>query len=409
MWSFVVFSAHFANAGSSFNSEDRELYLTRAVSWLGDQPTTAEEILAGPSVKRPFAMDETVYCKFFPRANGGSNPKFRCHLTNEQGVYVDTDGELQPEAVSVNLETDELLDSAGRVLGKADELKVKYYRGKSAAEKKDTDPYTEVAATRVFWALGFPADRMYGTKEVVCFNCPANPIDNTGPVAPQRIYPEAAIERKLPGKKIEPVKNYGFDFGEAWNQKTWTPEQRHQFEAMMLLSTLIRQVRNAAGQNRFSCASGSIDADGMCTKSVLISQDLGASFGGTAKILRFIRYNSKGSLRHWAREKIWGDPRTCVLGMKFRGIPVPQISEGGRKFLSNLLADFDEVKIGAAFLAGRFHKLDSRVGEHAAKIVGKIADPAARAQAIQNEAIKIWVNVFKKKVGEINAVTCPMP
>ena len=52
-----------------------------------------EEIRRGPAAPVRLAPTDDVYCDFFPRANRGGNPKFRCFMMSgpraEGGRYYD--------------------------------------------------------------------------------------------------------------------------------------------------------------------------------------------------------------------------------------------------------------------------------------------------------------------------------
>jgi hypothetical protein len=91
------------------------------------------DLKTGPRGPSAFAAGATVTCNFVSRPHGsGSTPKFTCALPS------------------------------GR------ELKVRY--GETNGEV-----YAQVVATRLLWALGFGANRMYPVK-VVCHGCPPNPF-----------------------------------------------------------------------------------------------------------------------------------------------------------------------------------------------------------------------------------------
>ena len=84
-----------------------------------------------------------------------------------------------------------------------DVVKVKY-------GEDNGEVFAEVASSRLFWALGFPADRMYPVK-VTCRNCPADPFKESkaewhlgkSPVVSDKVFELATIERDFPGEKVE--------------------------------------------------------------------------------------------------------------------------------------------------------------------------------------------------------------
>ena len=91
--------------------------IRRAQVW---KPTNiaAMDIVAGPQGKGAVPPRATVTCEFREKRMNGRSPKFTC------------------------------------VISEGDEVKVKY-------GKENGEVYAEVAATRLLWALGFLADRMY--------------------------------------------------------------------------------------------------------------------------------------------------------------------------------------------------------------------------------------------------------
>jgi hypothetical protein len=105
----------------------RRAAIARAQLW---RPTNvrAMSIDAGAADPGGFPFRATINCSYAPRDMSGASPKFSC------------------------------------LLGQDDELKVKY--GGANAEV-----YGEVLATRLLWALGFGADRMYSVR-VICKGCP---------------------------------------------------------------------------------------------------------------------------------------------------------------------------------------------------------------------------------------------
>ena len=109
--------------------------LRRAQVWV-DPSTPIEKARLGenPSGRHSFGADQVVDCTFKPGGVSGTTPKFDCELPGGEKV------------------------------------KVKY--GAHNAEV-----YTEVAASRLLAALGFPADQMYVVGRVRCFGCPKDPFE----------------------------------------------------------------------------------------------------------------------------------------------------------------------------------------------------------------------------------------
>src|SRR3954465_9800736 len=121
------------DASTSFRNDA----LRRAQVW--KEPATATEQVKldrNPEGPGSFSEDQVVDCRFKPDPVGGSTPKFNCELP---------DGDV---------------------------VKIKY-------GQRNAEVYTEVAATRLLAALGFPTDRMYVVKRVRCAGCPADPFAQT--------------------------------------------------------------------------------------------------------------------------------------------------------------------------------------------------------------------------------------
>src|SRR5207244_12355605 len=138
-----------ARKDSYATPEMRRAAIQRAQVWAPtDVPSI--DVRTGPRGPGAFEPDATVTCTYLDKKLGGHTPKFACVLLPD------------------------------------DELKVKY-------GKHNGEVYAEVAAARLFWALGFGAERMYPVR-VVCKSWPPSIVHNTA---------IASVERKLPGKDIE--------------------------------------------------------------------------------------------------------------------------------------------------------------------------------------------------------------
>ena len=134
--------------------------------------------------------------------------------------------------------TGKLQDAQKNVLGHAEEIRVKYYPTEWALEhiseykprpgrKHDTpqekykDRYTEVAATRVMWALGFPVDDVWPTRAVHCFDCPSDPFypNKSKKIYPELVFEDAVVEQRIEAEKIESEPTL---FGQGWD---WSEAQ----------------------------------------------------------------------------------------------------------------------------------------------------------------------------------------
>ncbi|HET7747377.1 MAG TPA: hypothetical protein VFM29_08755, partial [Vicinamibacteria bacterium] len=141
------------------SAAERTEMVRRAQVW-APIDTASLDLMAGPREANGFPFEATVTCDYTTPdgPQSGGTPKFRCIVPPE------------------------------------DVVKVKY-------GKDNGEVYAEVAATRLLWALGFAADRVYPVK-VVCRRCPIDPWTGGAEIVPEKTFDPATIERKLPGKKI---------------------------------------------------------------------------------------------------------------------------------------------------------------------------------------------------------------
>ena len=331
--------------------------LRRAQVWQ-EPAIPIEEAKLGRNPGEEFAAGATVECTFKPGPIAGTTPKFDCDL------------------------------------GDGDRVKVKYGR-------PNPEVYTEVAATRLLAALGFPTDRMYVVQRVRCYGCPADPFpqlecattkvtegapfDECFPALDFTRYqdfPEAVIERPLKGRRIESGNQRGW----SWEELKFVDEvaggaPRAHIDALRLLAVLLGHWDNKAKNQRLLCLDEK-KADEGCARPLAMVQDLGATFGPM-----------KLDLAHWARTRIWVDAPACRVSMRslpYGGSTFPDayISEDGRQFLAGLLRRLSPAQIRSLFEGARFSHYPHR---------------RASARLIDN-----WVKVFQAKVRAIaDRPPCP--
>jgi hypothetical protein len=298
----------------------------------------AVDIRSGPSARRAFTFRETVLCDYVDKNLAGHSPKFVC-------------------------------------LSQGDELKVKFGGG-------NAEVYAEVAATRLLWALGFGADRMYPVR-VICRGCPDN---LTGIVRSDgsRLFDPAAIERKMPGKEFKP------DASWAWSELDNVQEARggapaaHR-DALKLVAVFLQHTDSKPEQQRIECLEDDTRTASTCTQPLMMINDVGLTFGGA----NMVNANSKGmNLAAWASTPIWKGDRGCVgnLSKSATGtLKDPAIGESGRAFLAGVLTQLSDDQITALFEVSRV-TLRLRNPEDVRSGFATVAE---------------WVSVFKRKRAEI--------
>ena len=313
--------------------------------------TKSLDLIAGPRGKGAFAFDSPITCTFaYPKEPlSGVTPKFECEVA------------------------------------KGDVVKVKY-------GQDNGEVYAEVAASRLFWALGFLADRMYPVR-VTCTDCPENPhrvstsewhLGKPGNVS-TRVFDPATIERKFEGEEIEVPKF------EGWSWKELEPladngvgAPRAHIDALKLLAALIQHVDSKAENQALMCADAHItkDAEGneSCSRPYLMVKDLGSSFAAASR-LTF----PKMKLESWRQVDVWKDERSCQANLTSSIVGTlehPRISEVGRKFLADRLSLLSDKQLHDLFTAARVERRKDKVDGRQVTV----AD---------------WVRVFKAKRDQI--------
>jgi hypothetical protein len=302
------------------------------------------DMRAGPTGHGSFAPNETVNCTYHEKAMSGRSAKFTCIIPPD------------------------------------DEVKVKFGR-------ENGEVYAEVAATRLFWALGFPADRMYPVR-VVCTKCPPQP--DVPKIDGAILFDPSSIERKFKGWTIETAPDTGWAWPELDNvDESAGGAPLAQRDALKLLAVFVQHSDSKPEQQRLLCAEEkSEERGGRCAHPVMMINDLGQTFGRSNLFNR----DQIGSvnLAKWSASHVWSDGRLCIGDLpptQTGTLDNPRISEAGRKFLSDLLMQLSDAQLRAMFDVARFSERTE--GDH------------------RSPSVDEWVDAFKKKRGEIASRTCP--
>jgi len=316
--------------------DSRASVLNRAQLWT--QTDIANKNLAeGPRGPGSFAPGETVRCKYLDKKLSGNSPKFACQI------------------------------------GSDDEVKVKF--GGTNGEV-----YAELLATRLLWALGFGADRMYRVN-VICDGCPEAFAGINRPNDESRFSP-ALIERKMHGSEWEGEGGSGWSWRELEQIEPETGgAPRHQRDALKLLAVMLQHTDTKAQQQRILCLDRS-KGDAACDQPFLMLSDLGLTFG------RASRTNanelSGANLTEWQKTPVWREASGCVgnLPKSLTGtLDNPMISEPGRAFLAGLLGQLSDRQLNDLF--------------ESASVTHRLRDPGRSRSGFPS--VDEWVNVFKDK------------
>jgi len=323
---------------------DRQSVITRASVWT---PTDVArmDIKAGAPDPTGFPFRSTIHCTHLDRSLSGRSPKFACEL-NE-----------------------------------GDELKVKY--GGTNGEV-----FAEVAATRLLWALGFGADRMYPVR-VICKGCPRELNGNETGVAGEFVFDPAVVERKMPGSEFAEEEGWAWEELDLVNEAAGGALRAHR-DALKLLAVFMQHTDSKPQQQRLVCVDGG-DDEHDCANPLMMLNDVGLTFGRA----NTFNLNAKAgmNLAEWSRTPVWKDADGCVgnLPKSFTGtLNNPVISEAGRHFLATLLAQLSDQQLRDLFSVAR--------------VTLRPRDP--RNPRLGFPAVEEWVQAFHRKRDEIATRQC---
>lgn len=306
--------------------------IQRAQVWMpGDVRT--KDLRRGPQGPGAFLPDQLVECDYVEDTFEGKSPKFECALSPD------------------------------------DRVKVKYGAGNG-------EVYAEVAATRLLWALGFGADRVYPVR-VRCRGCPHDFRGKPEPSRSELVDP-ATVERKFDGRPVGGDEDSGW----TWPELDLVDEAaggapRAHVDALRLLASMLQHTDSKAVNQRLV-----VLPDG---HPFLLINDLGLTFG-RANILN---RNSVGSadLSDWAHTPVWAMGPGCVANIErsYTGtLDHPRIGEPGRAMLSGLLDQLSREQIEEMF------------------DVSRIAERSRRS-------VTDWADAFDRKRAEIRNRRCANP
>ena len=262
-----------------------------------------------------------------------------------------------------------------------DKIRVKY-------GEENGEIYSEVASSRLLWALGFGADRVYPVK--VSAKDALQTDEDLQEVEGTREFAAAIVERKLAGDVIELRKDSGGRGRAQFVDQTSGGAPLAHRDALKLLAAMIQHTDSKPQQQRLVCldkAHGlTAREDGSCTHPFMMINDLGKTFGQAT--LTNADKKSAVNLEAWLGTKMWKDAGACVaqLSKSFTGsLEHPKVSESGRKFLADLLAQLSDQQLRDLFEVARFRQ----------------RDPKATADD--------WIGAFKQKRDEIANASCGNP
>jgi hypothetical protein len=332
---------------------ERLAYLKRARIW---QPVDVPsmDVRHGPPIPGAFAAMQDVTCRYDDKKMGGTTPKFAC------------------------------------VIPPDDMVKVRYRLSNGKV-------YAAVAATRLFWALGFVTDAEYPVR-VTCLGCPEDPWSRKEPRRPQVVFERAVVERHA---DVE-IEVSGKDSAWGWDELKLVDETQGgsspaQIDAARLLAAFVQHTDNKATNQHLGCEPDAVRKDEAgnetCAAPLLVVADLGNTFGHGSWL--HARTVGSANYRQWSTHPVWKDRARCQAELPANfthpTLENPVISEAGRKFLADLLAQLTEDQIRGLF---------------------EVADMPHRGwrddkDRKRNGTLDEWVAAFHARRDQIVNHTCP--
>jgi len=307
--------------------ERREDYLRRSTVWIGGDPDAwirhmrGLDLRTGPSSDGAFAPDALVRCAFVPPHDAntfsGNTPKFLCRRGSRDDVF-----------------------------------KVKW-------GEENGEVYADVVGTRLLWALGFPADRVYPVR-IECTGCADDPWRDPAPHPGHipALFTPASAERQFAGETIEETPHQGWRWSELGRVDSGAGgAPRADTDALRLLAAFIQHRDSKPDNQRLVCPPPAVVVEPggtrNCRQPVMMIDDLGSAFGGPSLLLA----THKMQLDAWRGRPVWKDPVRCIADVTTErardGLDLPHIGEDGRRLLARLLAGLDRSQVTALFEMGR--------------------------------------------------------
>lgn len=262
--------------------------------------------------------------------------------------------------------------------------------------------HAEVLGTRLLWALGFPADRITPVR-VRCQGCPVDPwsvyrrhpVIDDGPRA-ERLFERAIVKRRFPGQTLERTVDQGWSWEELEQVRARDGgSPRAHVDALKLLAAFMQHGDSKAENHRLLCPESQIDRAGGCRRAIMMVSDLGSTFGGGAWLLiGSLGPSARARLDAWSHTPVWKDRAACRarLSGQFEWVD-PIISEPGRQFLAERLADLDDDQLRDLITVSDVTALGERVRE---------PDGSERVATVDD-----WIAAFKARRDDIVDARCP--
>src|SRR5262245_2286133 len=314
----------------------------RAASLLLPQPRlTPVQIANGPDFDSVhpdqsrfayFTETDTISCYFRPRYAfdrvKSYSLKFQCWQMTPDGAFFSREGEriAVPNArVVITPNTSGRKSGSLHVVGESgdtqeiepDRVKIKYLSPPSPnQDNRYNEVFTEVAANRIMWLLGFPSDRVYPVGLVNCIGCGPDPFrhhlatNKASLKDPPDVFRVASASRGSPFKRIDSEGDATWSWSLAnrfYADGEWTHQQKVDYDAYRLALGLFHFFSGPDKQNRLVCAdwqAGAPSHSNVCAHPLIFVHDLGSTFG-SGKGMNVLSPNPRGRFSAWRGQTVF--------------------------------------------------------------------------------------------------------
>jgi hypothetical protein len=409
-------------------TKDQKIPCVKAGRLMVDQPTlTPQQLANGPDFD-PAAPEQSRWdyfteadnpsCYFRPHYAfakvKGDSMKFQCwHMTSDGAFYDTKGGLIRVDAVKVVTKPSKDGETSVKLYASTDtnnehELKADYFKVKYLKppfpdhNPRFNEAFTDIAATRIMWVLGFPADHAYPLGSVACIGCGDDPFTNDlkGNTASLKdtpnVFKVVDAERELPWDTIKPDGDETWSWHDAakfYSDGTWTHQQKVEYDAYRLALGLIFYHNAIPQQNRLSCAAWGPKVEGqarVCTQPMMYVHDLGSTFGKERSALDVLGQNPRGSFSDWEPQTVFTDLGNCQLRATMDGDK--QVLKDAQELMIQRLQRLDPQTVKTIFRTARFQIMDQ-------KQLRNLRDSGAADP--EEAALEQWIDTFLKRIEEV--------
>lgn len=426
----VLVAANVASAGECQiprrMTKEQKLPCVSGANLMRDQPTlTMEQLTKGPDFNAAdpvaskylyFTADDTPLCYFRPhyafKSVKGNSLKFQCWQLNSSHLLDEDNGSpIGITEVKVVLEENSGGEDRAHLYAKddatnakeidADRFKVKYLKPEHPNHnERFNEVFTELAAGRILWALGFPADHVYPVASVSCVGCTASPFEsnvkqNTSALtATPNVFKMVTVERDIPWSEIDPENDETWSWSDAarfYANGTWTAQQKLEYDTYRLALNLFNYHNPIDVQNRVACAEWKDGASDprICVKPYIFVQDLGSTFGKN----KFLVANSRGVYKDWQSQTVFKNAGSCELRSTLNGDK--RVLKAAQDLLAQRAKSLDRTRVREIFKVARFDQMDQDQ-------LKTLRETESNEAQVREKALDQWTDTFMQRLAEIS-------